>query len=119
MKETLFIGYPKCSTCQKAYKALEDLGIHAIYRDITQNNPTKEEIQSWIDQGVSLDKLFNTSGMKYRELNVKEKRQSASQEELIELLASDGMLVKRPIVIQGDTIIVGKKEKEYALLEKA
>lgn len=119
MKETLFIGYPKCSTCQKAYKALEDLGIHATYRDITQDNPTKEEIQSWIDQGVSLDKLFNTSGMKYRELNVKEKRQSASQEELIELLASDGMLVKRPIVIQGDTIIVGKKEKEYALLEKA
>lgn len=116
--KTLFIGYPKCSTCQKAYKALEELGIHAEYRDIKKDNPTKEEIQSWIDQGVKLDKLFNTSGMLYRQLNVKEKRQTCSDQELIELLASDGMLVKRPIVIQGNTIIVGKKEKEYALLEK-
>ena len=117
MKETLFIGYPKCSTCQKAYKALEDLGIHAAYRDITQDNPTKEEIQSWIDQGVSLDKLFNTSGMKYRELNVKEKRQSASQEELIELLASDGMLVKRPLLIGDDFVLVGFKEAEWERLK--
>lgn len=110
--KTLFIGYPKCSTCQKAYKALEDLGIHAQYRNI------KEEIQSWIDQGVELSKLFNTSGMLYRELNLKEKRKTYTDQQLVDLLATDGMLVKRPIVIQGHTIIVGKKENEYALLEK-
>lgn len=116
--KTLFIGYPKCSTCQKAYKALEELGIHAEYRNIKEENPTKEEIQSWIDQGVALSKLFNTSGMLYRELNLKEKRKTYSDHQLVELLATDGMLVKRPIVIQGNTIIVGKKEDEYARLEK-
>mgnify|MGYP002587917786 CR=1 FL=1 len=73
--ETLFIGYPPCSTCKKAYKALQDLGIEATYRNIKEDNPKKEEIQSWIDRGVELKKLFNTSGMLYRELNVKEKRE--------------------------------------------
>ena len=103
--ETLFIGYPPCSTCKKAYKALQD-------------NPTKEEIQSWIDRGVELKKLFNTSGMLYRELNVKEKRETYTEEQLIELLASNGMLVKRPIVIQGDIIIIGNKVSEYENLHK-
>lgn len=117
--ETLFIGYPKCSTCIKAYKALEELGIHAQYRDITKENPTADEIRMWISKGVELSKLFNTSGMLYRQMNVKELRQTKSDDELIELLSTNGMLVKRPIVIQGDTIIVGKKEKEYALLKKA
>lgn len=70
--ETLFIGYPPCSTCKKAYKVLQDLGIEATYRNIKEDNPTKEEIQSWIHRGVELKKLFNTSGMLYRELNVKE-----------------------------------------------
>lgn len=70
--ETFFIGYPPCSTCKKAYKALQDLGIEATYRNIKEENPTKAEIQSWIDKGVELKKLFNTSGMLYRELNVKE-----------------------------------------------
>ena len=70
--ETLFIGYPPCSTCKKAYKALQDLGIEATYRNIKEDNPTKEEIQSWIHRGVELKKLFNTSGMLYRELNVKD-----------------------------------------------
>lgn len=115
--ETLFIGYPKCSTCQKAYKALEALGIQATYRDIKKDNPTKEEITSWIVKGVSLDSLFNTSGKLYRELNVKEKRKTSSENELIELLASDGMLVKRPIVIQQDTIIVGNKVDLYSSLK--
>lgn len=111
--ETLFIGYPPCSTCKKAYKALQELGIEATYRNIKEENPTKEEIQSWIHRGVELKKLFNTSGMLYRELNVKEKRETYTEEQLIELLASNGMLVKRPIVIQGDTIIIGNKVSEY------
>lgn len=88
--ETLFIGYPPCSTCKKAYKALQDLGIEATYRNIKEDNPTKEEIQSWIHRGVELKKLFNTSGM----------------------------LVKRPIVIQGDNIIIGNKVSEYENLQK-
>ena len=116
--ETLFIGYPPCSTCKKAYKALLDLGIEATYRNIKEENPTKEEIQSWIDRGVELKKLFNTSGMLYRELNVKEKRETYTEEQLIELLASNGMLVKRPIVIQGDMIIIGNKVSEYEKLQK-
>ena len=115
--ETLFIGYPPCSTCKKAYKALLDLGIEATYRNIKEENPTKEEIQSWIDRGVELKKLFNTSGMLYRELNIKEKRETYTQEQLIELLASNGMLVKRPIVIQGDMIIIGNKVSEYEKLQ--
>lgn len=116
--ETLFIGYPPCSTCKKAYKALLDLGIEATYRNIKEENPTKEEIQSWIDRGVELKKLFNTSGMLYRELNIKEKRETYTQEQLIELLASNGMLAKRPIVIQGDMIIIGNKVSEYEKLQK-
>ena len=110
--KTLFIGYPKCTTCKKAYAALCDLGIEAEYRNI------KEDIQGWIDKGVSIDKLFNTSGMLYRELNVKEKRKTYTQEQLIDLLASDGMLVKRPIVIQEDKIIIGNKPNDYASLNK-
>lgn len=116
--ETLFIGYPPCSTCKKAYKALLDLGIEATYRNIKEENPTKEEIQSWIDRGVELKNLFNTSGMLYRELNIKEKRETCTQEQLIELLASNGMLVKRPIVIQGNMIIIGNKVSEYEKLQK-
>ena len=107
--KTLFIGYPKCTTCKKAYAALCDLGIEAEYRNIKEENPTKE---------VSIDKLFNTSGMLYRELNVKEKRKTYTQEQLIDLLASDGMLVKRPIVIQEDKIIIGNKPNDYASLNK-
>ena len=116
--KTLFIGYPKCTTCKKAYAALCDLGIEAEYRNIKEENPTKEEIQGWIDKGISIDKLFNTSGMLYRELNVKEKRETYTEEQLIELLASNGMLVKRPIVIQGDNIIIGNKVSEYENLQK-
>lgn len=116
--ETLFIGYPPCSTCKKAFKALNDLGIHATYRNIKEENPTKDEIRSWLDKGVELKQLFNTSGMLYRELNVKEKRKTYTQEQLIELLASNGMLVKRPIVIQDNKIIIGNKVSEYETLQK-
>ena len=100
-----------------------DVGIEATDRNNKEENPTKEEIQNWIDRdwidrGVELKKLFNTSGMLYRELNIKEKRETYTQEQLIELLASNGMLVKRPIVIQGDMIIIGNKVSEYEKLQK-
>lgn len=115
--ETIFIGYPKCSTCRKAYKALQDLGIEAEYRNIQTDNPTKEELQSWIDKGISPDKLFNTSGKLYRELNLKEKRLTMTTEQIIDLLSTDGMLVKRPIVLQGNTILVGNQIDAYKSLK--
>lgn len=118
MTKVLFIGYPKCSTCKKAYQALKDLGIDAQYRDITKENPSKEEILAWMDRGIELSKLFNTSGQLYRQWNVKEKRQTYTQEQLVELLAQDGMLVKRPIVVSDDQIIIGNKPKEYESLIK-
>lgn len=117
MTKITFIGYPKCSTCKKAYQTLEELGIHAHYRDITKENPTVDEIKRWIDRGVSLKQLFNTSGQLYRQLDVKTKRKTYSDDQLIELLASDGMLVKRPIVISEDRIIVGNKPDAYATLK--
>lgn len=117
MNTICFIGYPRCSTCVKAYKALQDMGKDVQYRNIQTENPTKEEIKSWIEQGVELKNLFNTSGKLYRELNVKEKRKTCSDEELIDLLAQNGMLVKRPVVIQGNTIIVGNKISEYEKFE--
>lgn len=117
MNKTVFIGYPPCSTCKKCYKALQDLGIEAEYRNIKTENPTEEEIHNWINKGVSLKQLFNTSGQSYRKMNMKEKRKTCSDAELIQILASDGMMVKRPIVIQGDTIIVGNKISEYEKLK--
>ena len=114
----LFIGYPKCTTCKKAYAALQDLGIEAKYRNIKEENPTKEEIRHWLDLGVDINKLWNTSGQAYRTLHLKDKRKTMSQEEMIDLLASDGMLVKRPVVIQENVIIVGNKIDEYSKLNK-
>ena len=114
----LFIGYPKCTTCKKAYATLQSLGIEAEYRNIKEENPTKEEICHWLDLGVDINKLWNTSGQAYRTLQLKDKRKTMSQEEMVDLLASDGMLVKRPIVIQGSTVIVGNKTDEYSKLSK-
>ncbi len=118
MTKLVFIGYPKCSTCKKAYQALCDLGLDATYRDITKENPSKEEILTWLKRGVKLSSLFNTSGQLYRQWNVKEKRLSYSEEQLVELLAQDGMLVKRPIVVSENQIIIGNKPKEYETLLK-
>lgn len=115
---TVFIGYPNCTTCKKAYKALCDLGIDATYRNIKEENPTKAEIKDWLSKGVALSSLFNTSGELYRKLNMKEVRKVETDDQLIDRLASNGMLVKRPIVIQGDTIIVGNKVQEYENLAK-
>lgn len=109
----LFIEYPKCSTCQKAKKWLETNGISFEDRHIVENNPTEEELKVWIAKsGYPIKRFFNTSGMKYRELGLKEKLEAMSEEEQIRLLATDGMLVKRPLVI-GEKVLVGFREKEW------
>ena len=110
----LFIEYPKCSTCRRAKKYLEDKGIEFQDRHIVEENPTEEELTEWIRMsGLPVKKFFNTSGMKYKELGLKDRLAGMSDEEQIRLLASDGMLVKRPLLIDGDRILVGFKEKEW------
>lgn len=110
----ILIEYPKCSTCKKAKKYLEDNSVIFIDRNIITETPTKEELKEWIEKfSFSLDKLYNTSGMKYRELNLKEKRKTMSVEEQLELLSSDGMLIKRPIIITENTMATGFKELEW------
>lgn len=110
----LFIEYPKCSTCKKAKKYLEEHGIEFENRHIVEENPTKEELAEWIRiSGKPVKKFFNTSGMKYRELGLKDKLPQMSEEKQIELLASDGMLVKRPLLIDGEMVLTGFKEAEW------
>ena len=110
----LFIEYPKCSTCKRAKKFLEDRGIAFQDRHIVEENPTEEELTKWIEMsGLPVKKFFNTSGMKYKELRLKDRLPGMSQEEQISLLASDGMLVKRPLLIDGDRVLVGFKEKDW------
>lgn len=110
----LFIEYPKCSTCKRAKKYMEDRGIAFQDRHIVEENPTEEELTKWIGMsGLPVKKFFNTSGMKYKELGLKDRLPDMSQEEQIRLLASDGMLVKRPLLIDGDRILVGFKEKDW------
>ena len=104
--KNLFIEYPKCSTCQKAKKWLDENKIEYVDRNIVTETPTKEELKKWITKsGLDVRKFFNTSGMKYRELNIKEKIKDMSEDEIYELLASDGMLIKRPLFIS-DTLIL-------------
>ena len=110
----LFIEYPKCSTCKKAKKYLEDHNIQFTDRNIVTETPTKEELSKWMNKyHISIDKLYNTSGMKYRELNLKEKRKQLSQEEQLEILQSDGMLIKRPILITEHTMLTWFRELEW------
>ncbi|CCY46690.1 transcriptional regulator Spx/MgsR family [Firmicutes bacterium CAG:822] len=105
----LFIWYPKCSTCQKAKKWLDDNNIEYTLRDIVLETPTEEELSIWIkESGLDIKKFFNTSGMKYRELGLKDKLDNMSFEDKIKLLSSDGMLIKRPLIV-GDKIIPGFK----------
>lgn len=113
----IFICYPKCSTCQKAKKWLEANKIVFEDRHIVVNNPTKEELQKWIkESGKEIKKWFNTSGLKYKELNLKERVQNMTEAEKIEVLASDGMLVKRPILISDKGVLIGFKEEEWKKL---
>ncbi|GGB45990.1 arsenate reductase family protein [Fictibacillus barbaricus] len=106
--------YPKCSTCQKAKKWLKENDVAFEPVHIVDNPPTKEELKNLIQlSGLEIKKFFNTSGMKYRELGMKEKMKTATEEELLELLASDGMLIKRPIATDGKQVTVGFKEEQY------
>jgi arsenate reductase len=110
----LFIEYPKCSTCKKAKKFLEENKQDFIDRNIITETPSKEELTSWLEKyHFPIEKLYNTSGIKYRELNLKEKRQNMSQEEQLTLLSSDGMLIKRPILITEKTMLTGFKEEDW------
>ena len=112
--KNLFIEYPKCSTCQKAKKWLDENKIEYVDRNIVTETPTKEELKKWITKsGLDVRKFFNTSGMKYRELNIKEKIKDMSEDEIYELLASDGMPIKRPLFISDTLILKGFKEKEW------
>ena len=111
----LFIHYPKCSTCQKAKKWLEAQGVAFKARHIVEENPTAEELSKWIAaSGQPVKKFFNTSGMKYKELALKDKLPSMTDEEQIALLATDGMLVKRPLVIGEGVVLAGFKEDKWA-----
>lgn len=110
----LFIEYPKCTTCRKAKKWLDEHQISYEDRHIVENNPKAEELKEWIfKSGLPIKRFFNTSGMKYRDLGLKDKLQEMSEEEQIDLLAADGMLVKRPLVIGDDFVLVGFKEAEW------
>lgn len=112
--KNLFIEYPKCSTCQKAKKWLDENKIEYVDRNIVTETPTKEKLKKWITKsGLDVRKFFNTSGMKYRELNIKEKIKDMSEDEIYELLASDGMLIKRPLFISDTLILKEFKEKEW------
>lgn len=113
----LFVYYPKCSTCQRAKKWLEEKQITFEARDIKLQNPTKEELIEWHQRsGLPLKKFFNTSGMLYREMQLKDRLPEMSEEEQYDLLASDGMLVKRPIVVTKEQVLVGFREKEWEKL---
>lgn len=110
----LFLEYPKCSTCKKAKKWLEEHQVNYDDRHIVEDNPTVEELKDWIGRsGLPLRRFFNTSGMKYRELQLKDRLPKMSEEEQLELLATDGMLVKRPLLVLEDRVIPGFKEKEW------
>lgn len=110
----LFICYPKCSTCQKAQKFLDEHGVEYVSRHIVTDNPQVEELAAWQSlSGLEMKKFFNTSGMKYRELNLKDKLATMSREEQLEILASDGMLVKRPLLIGKDFVLPGFKEAQW------
>ena len=110
----LFIEYPKCSTCKKAKKWLEEKQIPYTDRHIVEENPTYEELKEWYQKsGMPLKKFFNTSGLLYKELQLKDKLKDMSEEEQLKLLSTNGMLVKRPLVVDGDTVLTGFKESEW------
>lgn len=110
----LFICYPKCTTCQKAEKWLNNKGLSYTKRDIKVDNPTYDELKTWFEKsGLDIKKFFNTSGLLYKSMNLKDKLASMNEEEKLKLLSSNGMLVKRPIVITDNNVLVGFREKEW------
>ena len=109
-----FICYPKCTTCQKAKKWLEDNGVEYEIRDIKVDNPTLDELKKWYAlSGLPLKKFFNTSGLLYKSMALKDKIPSMSENEMLSLLATDGMLVKRPLLVSDDFVLVGFRETEW------
>ncbi len=110
----LFIEYPKCTTCQKAKKWLDERSIVYTDRHIVEKNPTYEELKEWHQKsGLPLKRFFNTSGLLYKEMNLKDKLPAMSEEEQLRLLATNGMLVKRPLIIDEKKVLTGFKEKEW------
>lgn len=110
-----FVCYPKCTTCQKAKKWLNENQIEYTERHIAEDNPSYDELKEWHRKsGLPLKKFFNTSGLLYKENNLKEKLPAMSEEEQLQLLATNGMLVKRPIIVDGDSVLVGFKEAEWS-----
>lgn len=110
----LFVQYPKCSTCRKAKKWLEENNIEYEERHIIDENPSYEELKEWYEKSdLTLNKFFNTSGMKYRELKLKDKRPEMSEDEQLKLLATDGMLVKRPVIVGDDFVLTGFRVKQW------
>ncbi len=110
----LFLEYPKCTTCKKAKKWLDDNGFSYTDRHIVENNPTADEIKEWHQKSrLELKKFFNTSGLLYKSMNLKEKLPTMSDEEKYELLASNGMLVKRPVLVDGDRVLLGFKAEKW------
>ena len=111
----LLIEYPKCSTCQKAKRWLDENGLPYETRNIKEENPSYEELKQWYEQsGLPLKKFFNTSGLLYKSMQLKDKLPAMSEDEQLRLLATDGMLVKRPIVVTESVILTGFREKDWA-----
>ena len=114
----IFICYSTCTTCRKAKKWLEERGVEYTERPIKEQNPTAEELRSWQRlSGLPLRKFFNTSGMLYRQMELTKKLPNMTEEEMLSLLSSDGMLVKRPLVVDGDRILLGFREAEWSVLK--
>ncbi len=115
-----FVCYPKCTTCQKARKWLDENGISYELRDIKTENPSAQELEQWYRRsGLPLKKFFNTSGLLYKSMALKDKLPGMTEEEMLHLLATDGMLVKRPLLVGEETALVGFKEAEWAQWLKA
>ena len=115
----LFIQYPPFSTCQKAKKWLDEHGLNYTDRHIKEDNPGYEELKSWYEiSGLPLKRFFNTSGLLYKSMNLKDRLPAMSEDEQLRLLATDGMLVKRPIIVDGDTVLTGFREAEWTELLK-
>lgn len=110
----IFVNYPKCSTCKRAEKFLKENNVEFVNRNIVEENPTAEELSLWMDKsGLEPRKFFNTSGVLYREMNLKDKIKTMSKKEMIEILSTNGMLVKRPLLVTEDIVLVGFKEENY------
>jgi arsenate reductase len=110
----LFLEYPKCSTCQKAKKWLDGRNIEYTDRHMVEDNPSYDELKGWYEKsGLPLKRFFNTSGMLYKEMQLKDKLPTMSEDEQLKLLATNGMLVKRPLIINGETVLTGFKEAEW------